>query len=670
MPALPKIFSQISDRLRANGAQSSLRPLEIASAAMQFLGALDRPDDDEVAAAAYAAALLSTMDAKQAVVRSDLIPTLHPDSVIHIDHQLGTVLARGAPAQAEVAATVVYAWYAVAANAGNQERVTRLRTAAETATLDGSHNPALARRLVTEMARILFVPPPATPTSESVFSISIDLVGSTGAKTRVMTLAGDNAERIDRLNALIYGEFCRIERKFYQHAVSQNGVSPGVDPSRFFTVKGIGDEIWLLCDSAEHDVPTIGHALIDAGLCIATQSVQFLATQHASEPWFDPHFDYGRTEPINSPVKIFMDVLAHGSNLGTMRDDALMKTVPELLRCFHGREPTSLEIASVTRRLCFSGYEPIGWAAVSEYRTDYIGHEIDRFFRTTKAARPGTVTIGASMAVKMGLTFNAVAPGVNKVITRDGTPLTGGLPQDPVHARMNRLKRKERRASVVRMTSIPCSLRDLSRELMCERPTTPPNQHTSRPKRSFRGVPSIKSSKRSSDLRAPRRRRGNDADDGRGGGRAGDEDLDREDDCAPDADNSGAGARRHRCGPETVIRTAKRGFGSDRRGSPPVVVDEIASGGAPEFITLREPHRFRLLRDGPDRGELIGGQRLLRKQKAAALVEIDAPCAQDGSRLLECLRDNVAHCHVDLALGRLGGFDAAGRSPQERLRRG
>src|SRR4249920_3713624 len=81
-------------------------------------------------------------------------------------------------------------------------------------------------------------------------------------------------------------------------------------------------------------------------------------------------------------------------------------------------------------------------------------------------------------------------------------------------------------------------------------------------------------------------------------------------------------------------------------------------------------HRFRLLSYGPDRGELIGGQRLLGKQQAAAFVEVGAPCAQDGSRLLEGLRDDIAHRHVDLALSRLGGFDAAGRSPQEWLRRG
>src|SRR6266849_3400808 len=81
-------------------------------------------------------------------------------------------------------------------------------------------------------------------------------------------------------------------------------------------------------------------------------------------------------------------------------------------------------------------------------------------------------------------------------------------------------------------------------------------------------------------------------------------------------------------------------------------------------------HRFGLLRYGPDRGELIGGQRLVGKQQAAAFIEVGAPCAEDGSRLLEGLRDDVAHRHVDLALGRLGGFDATSLSPQERLRRG
>ena len=68
------------------------------------------------------------------------------------------------------------------------------------------------------------------------------------------------------------------------------------------------------------------------------------------------------------------------------------------------------------------------------YRTDYIGHEIDRFFRTTKAALPGTVAIGASMAQHLGLTFGEPVSGIITVSDGAGQPLFGGTPRDPIHA--------------------------------------------------------------------------------------------------------------------------------------------------------------------------------------------------------------------------------------------
>ena len=44
-----------------------------------------------------------------------------------------------------------------------------------------------------------------------------------------------------------------------------------------------------------------------------------------------------------------------------------------------------------------------------------------------------------------------------------------------------------------------------------------------------------------------------------------------------------------------------------------------------------------------DRGELIGGQRLLREQQAGAFVKIGAARAQDVGRPAEGLRHQVAH---------------------------
>jgi hypothetical protein len=144
-----------------------------------------------------------------------------------------------------------------------------------------------------------------------------------------------------------------------------------------------------------------------------------------------------------SPIKMFIDLVSHASNLGRLRDEALVKAIPDLLRTYHRRDPTPLEIVTVTRRLSLSGYEPVGWSNFHETRTDYIGHEIDRFFRTTKSAIPGTVTIGASMARAMGLGFEPRTEAIHAVITDGGTPLMGGVPADPVHAYIRTFTRDE-----------------------------------------------------------------------------------------------------------------------------------------------------------------------------------------------------------------------------------
>lgn len=446
MPALSDVLAHLADRLRDNGAQFAPHVLDIMSAATTFLLASGNATGSDIAAASYLAAQLRSDDAKKAAgalgISPDLIPGLSP-TMVGVDHQLGQVLARGTPPQAVVAATVLFSWHAIAARAGDACRAAALQQTASTATLQGSQNSALAGTLVTEMAKVPVSARLAPVSSDYLFSISIDLVGSTDAKTRIVKLAQRDPQKIDALNELIYREFCRIERKLYDGAVGHYVTSPPIDPAKFFTVKGIGDEIWIFCDVAAADVPQAGYRLIDAAIEVARQSVRFLATQNDEGLAFDPDFDYGKIEPILSPIKMFIDLLGHASNLGRLRDEALTKAIPDLLKTYHRREPTPLEIATVTRRMSLSGYEPVGWRNFHEFRTDYIGHEIDRFFRTTKSAIPGTVTIGASMAREMGLSFKPTAQAIHAVFRNGGAPLMGGVPPDPVHARIRTLKPDE-----------------------------------------------------------------------------------------------------------------------------------------------------------------------------------------------------------------------------------
>jgi hypothetical protein len=419
MPAFANVLVCLASHLRDNGAQVAPRVLGALSAVTDFLAAMGTAPDSDVAAAAYLAAYLEPDDAKRAAsdlgIWPDLIPALSKDPV-----DLGFVLGRSMPLQALVTAAVIFSRHAAAVVAGDSSLAANLQQAAANAILEGSRNPELAQVLVAKMAQVSVAPRPASRSTDFLFSISIDLVGSTDAKKRIMMLAGDNQTRIDEFNA------------------------------KFFVVKGIGDEIWMLCDAAAADVPQVGHRLIDAALHVAVQRVWLLATEHEEGPTFDHRFDPGRVEPIRSPIKMFIDLLSHASDLGHLRDEELLPAVPDLLRTYHHREPTPLEIVTVARRMSFSRYDSIGWGNFRESRTDYIGHEIDRFFRTTKSAVPGIVTIGQAMAREMGLVLKPPKTGIkpNKeaiqaVLSNAGAPLVGGEPSDPVHARIRTLKQGE-----------------------------------------------------------------------------------------------------------------------------------------------------------------------------------------------------------------------------------
>jgi hypothetical protein len=440
MSLLSVVLSKIAERLRLLGAEISPLPLENISSVMSFLEAMKIALDDDLAVAACLASILASSDARQIAtdlgISQDLLPPPYPVG-LREDLYLCHLLLIAERRQAIVVASMLYAMYTAGAKKGLEEPLATIRRMAEIATEDGSKNQSVARELFAKIGQVQILPAPALESSDYVFSISIDLVGSTDAKTRAMHLAKGVAKKIDDLNKRIYWEFCRIEKRFYETAVGRSGP---VDPARFFTVKGIGDEIWILCATADADIRKIGRSLIDAAMEVAAQSVNFLATENDEANTFDPPFDYGKVEPIKSPIKVFMDLLSQGSCLGELRDRDIARAVPGLLKSFHLREPLEREIVYVARRLCLSSYEPIGRGKViNQFRTDYIGHEVDRFFRTTKAAIPGTLTIGESMASKMGLSVKPRAGEIYTVLTETNEALAVSFPLDPVYASVRTL---------------------------------------------------------------------------------------------------------------------------------------------------------------------------------------------------------------------------------------
>lgn len=448
MTFLPNLLAGLAAGLAENGSRFGAMPLKDIAAVLSFLRATGHDNDAEVNAATLGTVLLPVEQARAlahaTASSSDLIPDLQPMQLLGVDPELAMLVARAQPRQAAVAATLLFALYHRAARAGNLERVKQLRTWIDALSLEES-NPELITKLQAQTKAVQITKVEPSKPGQKLFSISIDLVGSTDAKTRVMKLAAGDGRRIDAFNAKIYQEFCAIEEEFYKCAAGRDGEGSPVELRRFFAVKGIGDEIWLLCESSPDQIAEQGARLIDAALKIASKQVHLIATENEEEnpSLFDPNFDYGAIEPVLSPVKVFIDVVEHATDLGKMRDDRLIAAVPQIMTESRGHAPSSAELAQVLSRLCFGTSEATRWARFQVYRTDYIGHEIDRFFRTTKAALPGTVGIGESMAQHLGLIFSEPVSGIMGVSNGTAQPLRGGTPHDPIHAARRTLKAED-----------------------------------------------------------------------------------------------------------------------------------------------------------------------------------------------------------------------------------
>jgi len=209
-------------------------------------------------------------------------------------------LSLGSRDQAIAASVALYTWYAFEADAGETQKAEYIHGMAHAATLDGSKNPALATDLVRAMDEVVTRDASPRPSSDYVYSISIDLCGSTDAKTRVRNNCRGNQQKIDEYNELIYRAFCQIEAKLFQGLVSEHYAGPAIDPRRLFTVKGIGDEMWSLCLTTEDNLQDTGRRLIDSAVSVANECINLAVPEHDDGGHFTPDFDYGNVEMVRS----------------------------------------------------------------------------------------------------------------------------------------------------------------------------------------------------------------------------------------------------------------------------------------------------------------------------------------------------------------------------------
>ncbi|MFC1673242.1 hypothetical protein ACFL12_03710 [Pseudomonadota bacterium] len=237
-------------------------------------------------------------------------------------------------------------------------------------------------------------------------SLSIDLVGSTLAKQGIVTAAGDDMDKRNRY----YREYLKllfsIEREFYIN-VNQSFENAGLSMSRVSLVKSIGDEYWFAVDvdgDDDTDIATVAWSMIESSM------VSIGADRYLGIPTEDEDSLDDETKAIlktNFPIKVLVDIINDPTEITTLRYQYL-KDIFSILR---QDSTTVFRVDDAFLALCNrlniggSAVKASGESLVARY--DYIGLEIDRFFRLAKMARPSILAIGDNLAQHLDCTVQA-----------------------------------------------------------------------------------------------------------------------------------------------------------------------------------------------------------------------------------------------------------------------
>ena len=253
------------------------------------------------------------------------------------------------------------------------------------------------RAFLVELGSKLPEPGPTNLEGESsgqtrMLSISMDICGSTEAKARMKACAR-NDEELARWYAELHREFLWREWRFYSLLFGDGCSGMDWDWKHAFVVKGIGDEIWLLYKVSEDDLWKLGSLvarLLHAGLEVAGRPIRWTSAPDDTELPID-----GNWETRHLPLKFYVDILDDAFEVSGPRREFVAQHLSEILgpeECWNGEDFIELGL-----RLHAGNLLDDGRRLIASIRTDYIGWEVDRFFRATKFALPCVVAVGKAL---------------------------------------------------------------------------------------------------------------------------------------------------------------------------------------------------------------------------------------------------------------------------------
>lgn len=242
-------------------------------------------------------------------------------------------------------------------------------------------------------------------------TISIDLCGSTKIKQALVECSTGDAVRRREL----YDEYLKIlyatERDFYTELLARNGA----DFEKLFLVKAIGDEFWYMYELPEDpgEVASEVHAILAAllELCGHERHLNFETVETSDRP-FGPGSSGGLPAKwFDIPIKVCVDLLLEPIEMTKARYD-FVKDV-----AFLAEGDTSAvykvdqEFLAYCNRLNLAAPSPFENGRSLTTRQDFIGLEVDRFFRLTAFGLPRMIGIGDTLFSRMQVSLTPAERG-------------------------------------------------------------------------------------------------------------------------------------------------------------------------------------------------------------------------------------------------------------------
>lgn len=234
-----------------------------------------------------------------------------------------------------------------------------------------------------------------------LLSISLDLVGSTEIKDQLSRFARENETNLETLYTDLANKMLLSMNSFMEHI----DFDEVLEINRLFLVKRIGDEYWYVYDLKNLDsVGVTKHATHFVKVLLGfLSSSHFEVVATSPEESDDPYAVLVKPEDVLRKEilwKSTIDLISHAIDLSKLEEEKLEQFLAKLTTNGKLKGNTTngdSELIELKNRLWVGFSVTKQDKVVYALRSDYIGVEVDRFFRISKLAKKGMVLTGESL---------------------------------------------------------------------------------------------------------------------------------------------------------------------------------------------------------------------------------------------------------------------------------